>query len=84
MLVVDDSMTTRMLEQSILETAGYSVELASSAEEGLEKAQAADYGLILVDVEMPGMDGFQFLERVGQDARLARHPRHHGHLAGFG
>ncbi len=37
-LVVDDSLTTRMLEQSILESAGYEVHLAASAEEGLEKA----------------------------------------------
>ncbi len=40
-LVIDDSLTTRMLEQSILESAGYEVELAASAEEGLEKAQAS-------------------------------------------
>ena len=39
-LVVDDSLTTRMLEQSILESAGYEVELAVSAEEALEKAPA--------------------------------------------
>jgi two-component system, chemotaxis family, sensor kinase CheA len=60
-LVVDDSLTTRMLEQSILESAGYEVELATSAEEGLAKLADRSYGLILVDVEMPGMDGFGFI-----------------------
>jgi two-component system chemotaxis sensor kinase CheA len=63
-LVVDDSLTTRMLEQSILESAGYQVELATSGEEALEKARATPYGLFLVDVEMPGMDGFTFIERT--------------------
>ena len=67
LLVVDDSMTTRMLEQSILETAGYQVEVASSGEEGLAKVAQRRFGLILVDVEMPGMDGFEFLERLRGD-----------------
>src|SRR6185503_3893670 len=61
-LVIDDSLTTRMLEQSILESAGYDVELAVSAEEALEKAHQRRYSLFLVDVEMPGMDGFGFVE----------------------
>jgi two-component system chemotaxis sensor kinase CheA len=69
-LVIDDSLTTRMLEQSILATAGYDVDLACSAEEGLAKAQANRYALFLVDVEMPGMDGFTFIERARADARL--------------
>jgi two-component system chemotaxis sensor kinase CheA len=63
-LIVDDSLTTRMLEQSILESAGYDVELACSAEEGLIKITQQTYGLILVDVEMPGMDGFGFITQL--------------------
>jgi two-component system, chemotaxis family, sensor kinase CheA len=73
-LVVDDSLTTRMLEQSILESAGYEVELAVSAEEGLEKARARAFGLFLVDVEMPGMDGFTFVERIRADPALKAKP----------
>ncbi|HKP94952.1 MAG TPA: response regulator [Fibrobacteria bacterium] len=68
-LVIDDSLTTRMLEQSILESAGYPVETAVSAEEGLAKAARKRFGLFLVDVEMPGMNGFQFVEAIrGDDA----------------
>ncbi|MFI7586887.1 response regulator [Spongisporangium articulatum] len=63
-LVIDDSLTTRMLEQSILESAGYRVEVASSAEEGLARASRTRYSVVLCDVEMPGMDGFGFLEQV--------------------
>jgi two-component system chemotaxis sensor kinase CheA len=69
-LVVDDSLTTRMLEQSILESAGYDVSLASSGEEGLEKARAGTYALFLVDVEMPGMDGFAFIQQLRADPAL--------------
>ena len=69
-LVVDDSLTTRMLEQSILESAGYDVSLAVSGEEGLEKARSGKYSLFLVDVEMPGIDGFTFIEQVRSDPVL--------------
>jgi two-component system chemotaxis sensor kinase CheA len=69
-LVVDDSLTTRMLEQSILESAGYEVEVATSAEEALAKALGTRYALFLVDVEMPGMDGFAFIERTRASSTL--------------
>jgi two-component system chemotaxis sensor kinase CheA len=73
-LVVDDSLTTRMLEQSILESAGYVVELATSAEEALERAQRGKYALFLVDVDMPGMDGFTFVQTIRRDPELSGTP----------
>jgi two-component system chemotaxis sensor kinase CheA len=73
-LIIDDSLTTRMLEQSILESAGYEVDLAISAEDGLEAARRKPYALFLVDVEMPGMDGFTFVERIRADPRLHHVP----------
>jgi two-component system chemotaxis sensor kinase CheA len=69
-LVIDDSLTTRMLEQSILESAGYEVDLATSGEEALERARQRSYALFLVDVEMPGMDGFSFIEHACADPIL--------------
>ena len=69
-LVIDDSLTTRMLEQNILESAGYEVDLATSGEEGLRKAYEKSYSLFLVDVEMPGIDGFEFVGRTQADAGL--------------
>ncbi|HEY3706068.1 MAG TPA: response regulator [Terracidiphilus sp.] len=69
-LIVDDSLTTRMLEQSIFEMEGYNVELASSAEEALATAQERAFGLFLVDVEMPGMDGVAFVEHIRRDPAL--------------
>jgi two-component system chemotaxis sensor kinase CheA len=95
-LVIDDSLTTRMLEQSILESAGYEVDLATSAEEGIEKARRRHYALFLVDVEMPGMDGFTFVATTRADPALRETPailvtsrnapedRQRGHDAGAG
>lgn len=73
-LIVDDSLTTRMLESSILESAGYAVQTAASAEEGLAMAEQRAYALFLVDVEMPGMDGFAFVERTRADQTLRATP----------
>jgi two-component system chemotaxis sensor kinase CheA len=93
-LVVDDSLTTRMLEQSILESAGYDVDTALSGEEGLEIVARKRYALLLVDVEMPGMDGFTFIERIRSDpatrdipailvtSRVAPEDRQRGRAAG--
>jgi two-component system chemotaxis sensor kinase CheA len=69
-LIIDDSLTTRMLEQSILESAGYHVDLAVSGEEGLAKARGRKYGLFVVDIEMPGIDGFEFLRQTQSDPVL--------------
>ena len=73
-LVIDDSLTTRMLEQSILESAGYEVDLAVCAEDALEMAGRRRYGLFIVDVEMPGMNGFEFIARTKQSAQLRDTP----------
>ena len=67
LLIIDDSLTTRKLEQSILESAGYEVDLATSAEEAFEKARKRRYRLFLTDVEMPGIDGFMFVEKTRTD-----------------
>lgn len=74
LLVVDDSLTTRVLEQSILETAGYEVDLAVSGEAALVLLRQRAYALVLVDVEMDGMDGFRFVETLRADPALARLP----------
>jgi two-component system chemotaxis sensor kinase CheA len=73
-LIVDDSVTTRMLEQSILESAGYAVDVAASGEEGLEKALESIYSLLIVDVEMPGMNGWELTRRLRATPSLAAVP----------
>jgi two-component system response regulator PilR (NtrC family) len=63
-LVVEDEAMMRNLLLKILESEGYSVALASSAHEALEKLQQEKYDLMLSDVKMPGLNGFELLEKV--------------------
>ncbi len=73
-LVVDDSLTTRMMEKSILESAGYTVHLAVSPADALAKIEDQDYRLIVSDVEMPGMNGFQLTRELRKIDRFSETP----------
>jgi len=57
-LVVDDSITTRTMERSILITHGYQVTIAVSGEDALEKIANDSFDLVISDIEMPGINGF--------------------------
>jgi two-component system chemotaxis sensor kinase CheA len=63
-LIIDDSLTSRVLLQSIFEAEGYRVDLAVSGEDAMAKARARHYSLFVCDVEMPGMNGFEFVART--------------------
>jgi two-component system chemotaxis sensor kinase CheA len=65
-LVVDDSITTRTMEKSILHSNGYDVTIAVSAEDALEKTSNAAFDLVISDVEMPGLNGFELTARLRQ------------------
>lgn len=60
-LVVDDSPDNRLLMERILKSAGANVETASDGKQGVEKAIGRDFDVILMDLQMPEMDGFQAL-----------------------
>ncbi len=66
-LVVDDSISTREIEKSVLESYGYNVRLAGDGLEALEKAKTYKYDLLIVDIEMPRMNGFSLTEKLRQD-----------------
>ena len=63
-LIVDDAATVRMYHRSILEAAGYQVEEAVNGVEALEKSLQASFGLYVVDVNMPKLDGYGFLREL--------------------
>jgi two-component system chemotaxis response regulator CheY len=63
-LVVEDSHLVRMYYRQILEPEGYSVVEAANGSEGIERAMEMDFDLFIVDINMPMMDGFTFLERI--------------------
>ena len=64
-LVVDDEIYMRRLLFDLLkQNGGYLVEVASSAEEALEKIKGAAFDLIISDIMMPGMNGFELLKEI--------------------
>ena len=66
-LVVDDSINTREIEKSILESYGYQVDLAVDGIDGFAKAKETQYDLIITDIEMPRLDGFSLTEKLRQE-----------------
>lgn len=63
-LIVDDSITTRILEKNILESSGYNVTLAVDGVDAYNKLHEGEFDIIVLDVQMPNMDGFSFTEKV--------------------
>ena len=73
-LVVDDSITVREVERQILEAKGYHVEIAVDGLDGWNTVRSGHYDLVISDVDMPRMDGIQFVTRVKQDIDLRQTP----------
>jgi twitching motility two-component system response regulator PilH len=73
-LIVDDSPTEVHILSSMLEKNGHTVITASNGEEGIAQARAAKPDLILMDVVMPGMNGFQATRQLTKDAETAEIP----------
>jgi len=73
-LVVDDQRVSRATVAAILTSAGYGVESAASGPEGIERARSACPDVIVLDVQMPGMDGFEVVERLKHDPSTAAIP----------
>jgi len=73
-LAVDDDETILTLVSHTLRNAGYEVDTAGEGQAGLEKIRARLPDVVLSDVNMPGMDGFELLERVRADAATAGLP----------
>ncbi len=69
-LVVDDSPTILQVVKSVLTERGYEVLVAPSGEEGLRLAQERQPDLVLLDIMMPGMDGYTMATRLQHDRRM--------------
>jgi len=63
-LLIDDSLSIRKFVGRMLETAGYEVETAVDGEEGLRKASAQQFRLILTDLEMPKLNGYEVIQAL--------------------
>jgi chemosensory pili system protein ChpA (sensor histidine kinase/response regulator) len=73
-LVVDDSLTVRRVTQRLLAREGYRVALAKDGLDALEKLAEGLPAIVLSDIEMPRMDGFDLVRNMRADARLAKLP----------
>ena len=73
-LVVDDQPPNVRLLEAILAPRGYDVLTASSGEEALERSRAEDIDLVLLDIVMPGMDGYEVCRRIRDQADTAYLP----------
>jgi chemosensory pili system protein ChpA (sensor histidine kinase/response regulator) len=73
-LVVDDSLTVRRVSQRLLLREGYRVSLAKDGLEGLERLADELPAVVLTDIEMPRMDGFDLVRNMRVDPRLAGLP----------
>ena len=73
-LYIEDNPDNRLLVQRILVAEGYDVIVASNGPEGLEKAQAEKPNAVLVDINMPDVDGYTVTARLREMAHLSRVP----------
>lgn len=74
LLVVDDNPANCELLVRRLQRQGHSVESVEGGREALERLRAADFDLVLLDITMPGMDGYQVLAELKADAALSHIP----------
>ena len=73
-LVVDDALTVRLYCRDVLERAGFEVEEAGNGVEGLERALAGGFDLLLVDINMPRMDGYEMVRHLREEPGMQAVP----------
>lgn len=65
-LIIEDETTIAQLERDYFELNGFAVDLCHAGDEGLRLALQGDYNLIIVDLQLPGMDGFELCRQIRQ------------------
>jgi two-component system chemotaxis sensor kinase CheA len=74
LLLVEDSIIIRTQMQRLLKGSGYDVTVAEDGLQGLQKVQTQDFDLILSDVEMPNMNGFEMTAKIREQEKYSRLP----------
>jgi CheY-like chemotaxis protein len=94
-LVVEDNVIAQQVVRHIISRSGYQLDVAATGDEALEMAASTGYGLIIADIQLPGMDGFETVERlralpgysgvpvIGLSANDAPDTRNQAERAGF-
>jgi two-component system, chemotaxis family, sensor histidine kinase and response regulator WspE len=73
-LVVDDSITVREMERKLLENKGYKVEVAVNGIDAWNTVRSGDYDLVVTDIDMPRMNGFELTSQIKTHANLKHTP----------
>ncbi|MEH2115161.1 hybrid sensor histidine kinase/response regulator [Nostoc sp.] len=73
-LVVDDSITVREMERKLLENNGYKAEVAVNGIDGWNAIRSGDYDLVVTDIDMPRMNGFELTSQIKTHAKLKQTP----------
>ncbi|HAM09676.1 MAG TPA: hybrid sensor histidine kinase/response regulator [Bacteroidales bacterium] len=73
-LVAEDSITSRTLIKNILETAGYQVTTSVDGADAFTKARTGDFDIVVSDVDMPKMNGFELTAKIRSDKKLSEIP----------
>jgi len=73
-LIVEDNEANRLLASAVLERDGFRVAMAGNSEEALDMLAARRPDLILMDVQLPGVDGLSFTRTLKQDEKMAAIP----------
>ena len=73
-LVVDDSFTVREMERKLLESKGYQVDTAVDGVDGWNAVRTGSYDMVISDVDMPRMNGIEFVNQIKRHAELKSIP----------
>ena len=63
-LIIEDELSIAELERDYLEISGFQVEIETAGDKGLQKALDQEYQLLILDLMLPGVDGFEICRRV--------------------
>ena len=69
-LVIEDEQEIAELEKDYLELSGFEVEISNSGDEGLRKALSEEYSLVILDIMLPKVDGFEICKKIREDRNI--------------
>ena len=69
-LIIEDEEAIADLEKDYLELSGFEVKISNKGDEGLQTAMSQEFDLIVLDLMLPGMDGFEICKRIREEKNI--------------